>query len=169
LVQTFMKDTGAWLKAGADAASAKGTPLERLSGFVATRTGSGETGKSVAQPPPPPIPEHFDTKAMDPMPGEVESFIGVVREMSIKTTKLDALYDGLGSMGQKALGLPARSNAVQLTIEKNDLDPVESYTVVAERKLTLGIHPKHMVWVGLEARHIPDRNTWIVTSIESLG
>ncbi|ALJ09503.1 MAG: hypothetical protein ACT6TH_13750 [Brevundimonas sp.] len=167
IVGASMAGAGGWLKAGLDPSTGKGQPLEALKGFVAIGTG--------APTPEPPAhivaPAHqlVGVKAMDPMPGEHESFIGVVRDLKVDTTRIKELYADLGDLGRKLLDLPARGAARQITIEKNDLDPIESYTAVAPVDLLQGVGVGEMVWVELSARHGADRSAWVVVSLGALG
>lgn len=169
IVKQSMAGAGGWLKAGLDPATGKGTPLETLRGFVAIAEGvSGAQEKPAAPAPPPPMSVVIGIKAMDPMPGEQESFIGVVRDLKTNTSKLDILYHDLGDLGRKIMGLPVRSAARQITIEKNDLDPIESYTAVLPSDLAQGVGVGQMVWMELEARHAADRSAWVTTSLTTL-
>jgi hypothetical protein len=166
IVKASMAGAGGWLKAGLDPATGKGTPLEALEGFVATGKGVADHGSGQSVGPSPPVfPAQYDIKAMDPMPGEAESFIGIVRDVLKSSARLDNLYDGLGDVGRKMLNLPPKSAARQITLEKNDLDPVESYTAVLPAELADGVSASRMVWVSLEARHAADRSAWLVADL----
>ncbi|MBB1177723.1 hypothetical protein [Brevundimonas aurantiaca] len=174
IVRQSMAGAGGWLKTGLDPATGKGRPFACLKGFVAVGGGTPVDLPPEAHRPPPPVA--VGVKAMDPMPGEVESFIGVVRDVKADTSRLETLYQGLGDLGRKLLDLPARTAARQITVEKNDLDPIESYTAVTSRDLLsgigigigVGVGVGQMVWVELEARHAADRSAWVVTSLGDL-
>ena len=166
IVKQSMAGAGGWLKAGLDPATGKGKPFDGLKGFVALGSGA-----SVDLPPqahqPPPIGV-VGIKAMDPMPGETESFIGVLRDVKADTSRLQLLYQDLGDLGRKLLDLPARSAARQITVEKTDLDPIESYTAVIAKEVLAGAGVGQMVWIELEARYAADRSAWVVTSLGAL-
>ncbi len=166
IVKASMAGAGGWLKAGLDPATGKGTPLEGLKGFVAVGKGAPVEGQSLQAGPK--VSEVIGVKAMDPMPGEHESFIGVVRDINVKTTRIDQLYADLGDLGRKLLDLPARSAARQITVEKNDLDPVESYTAIVPAGLLDGVQVGQIVWLELSARHAADRAAWVVVSLGTL-
>lgn len=168
IVKASMAGAGGWLKAGQDPATGKGKLLEGLKGFVAVGTGTPLKTPPAGDKPASVSTEVFGVKAMDPMPGEAESFIAVVRDFKKTTAKLDALYQGLGDLGRKMMGLPAPSMARQITVEKNDLDPVESYTAVLPSDLVEGVVVGQMVWIELEARHAADRSAWVTTSLSPL-
>ncbi|WP_419756267.1 hypothetical protein [Brevundimonas sp.] len=161
-----MAGAGGWLKAGLDPATGKGKPLAGLKGFVALGSGTpADLPPEAHQPPPVGV---VGIKAMDPMPGETESFIGVLRDVKADTSRLELLYQGLGDLGRKLLDLPARSAARQITAEKNDLDPIESYTAVIAKDVLAGAGVGQMVWIELEARHAAERSAWVVTSLGAL-
>jgi len=168
LVKQSMAGAGGWLKAGRDPATGKGAPFVGLKGFVALGKGTPGVADNPLAKPPTPAEVAIGIKAMDPMPSEHESFIGVVRDLKTETAKLSALYDGLGDIGRKMLGLPPRSQARQITVEKNDLDPIESYTAVLPSDLAQGAVVGQMVWIELEARHAADRSAWVATSFSAL-
>jgi len=105
---------------------------------------------------------------MEPIGEEKESFIAVVREKLRNTAYMKAIYVGLGPIGQKILNLPALSKAVQITVHRNDDDPIESYTAIAPASMLTGVSTHQAVWIGLESREAADKRVWIVTSIEPL-
>ena len=164
----FMKGNGAWLKEGMDPSTGKGNPFWQLQNFQAHDKAAPAAVAATSQPPGAPPATKFDTKAMDPMPGEVETFIGVVRALSAKTAKLASLYEGLGDMGRKHLGLPAQSKAIQITIERNEDDPVESFTCVATLAETKAVHVGQLVWATIEARQASTTSIWLVTGLHVL-
>lgn len=171
ILKGLMKGPGAWLKLGRTSAATHGTPLEVLSGFVATGTGE-ETGFTEDgqefESSPVVGPTIFDVKAMDPMPGEVETFIGVVREVEKETARLKDLYASLGDIGRKLFGLPARSKAIQLTVWRNDDSPVESYTAIVDRDLAVGLERGGAVWLQIVAKDHAGTSAWVVSAIHAL-
>ncbi len=169
MVRASLAGVGGWLKNGREASTGKGRPFESLKGFVAVGQGDQRLVDSAGnRSPAPPVLSSLPTKAMDPMPGEVESFICVVRELQASTDRLKTLYAGLGDLGRKLLDLPALSAVCQVTLEKNDLDPVETYTAVLPKALAAGVGVSRIVWVELHAAHGADRSAWVVTSLTPL-
>jgi hypothetical protein len=62
---------------------------------------------------------------MDPIDEEL-SLIGIVREQIRDTSKLRAVYAGIGGLGQKMLGLPAVSKVLQITVLDTWAEPHET-------------------------------------------
>lgn len=123
-----------------------------------------------ASPPPrPPAPASPDIKRMDAIDGEKVSLIGLLRGIDRKTNRLNVLYQRLGDLGRKMLGLPAASKAVQVTVLDNQGQPVESYAAIADSGLiTSDITVDHLVWVELEGRSDGHAALWVVREIRRL-
>jgi hypothetical protein len=114
-------------------------------------------------------PELPAIKTMGPIAGDEQSFIGVIRERLAESARLDELYGNIGGVGVRTLGLPPRSQAVQMTIVDTRGPPQESFTCVVDRKvlgqsLGLGV----MVFATLVAKSAPSALFWLATSVEPL-
>lgn len=109
--------------------------------------------------------EHI-IKKMSPIAGDHQFFIGVVRAKETKSAAIDAAYAALGDVGQKVFDLPARSNAIQLTIVDAQGEPNESYTGIIDRKtLDKGVAIGVMVGATFKACVSPSASLWLITEI----
>jgi hypothetical protein len=160
------------IKAGADPASGTFKPFAGLK----ERMGALALSKGLPAPhenPPAPAAsskaaraEHF-IKRMDAMDEEL-SLIGIVRELIGDTSKLRAVYAGIGELGQKVLGLPAASKVVQVTVVDTRDEPHESYTCLVDKgKMEPAIKPGVMVFVLLKG-YITPSPVWIVKEINAI-
>jgi hypothetical protein len=160
------------IKAGADPASAMFKPFADLK----EQMGALALSKSIPAPqenPPATVAsskaartEHF-IKRMDPMDEEL-SFVGIVREQISETSKLRAVYAGIGELGQKMLGLPAVSKVLQITVVDTRDEPHESYTCLVDKgKMESAIKTGAMVFVLIKGYVIPSP-VWIVKEINTI-
>ena len=162
------------LDAGADPRAAMFSPFEELRAMLdpdrlSTRSTKGELeGRPAQQSAGITRPIHT-TKRMDPIPGEKEFFIGVVRDLSADTRHLSSLYDALGDIGRSLFGLPSKSKALQVTVVDAGGEPNESYTGVVSRDIVArDIRPGVMVGVTMEAKVAPSASTWVIVEISAL-
>jgi len=169
------------VNAGRDPASARFRPFQDLRAQLGPGAGPDVDGEPppdlppdlspgpVGPPPRPPAPAAPDIKRMDAIDGERQSMIGLLRSIDRKTNRLSALYQRLGDLGRKMLGLPAASKAVQVTVLDNQGQPVESYAAIADSGLiTSDIAVDHLVWVELEGRTDGHAPFWVVRDIRRL-
>lgn len=171
-----VKALKAVLKAGADPKAATFTPFADLKDLLGP-AGSPESnvGSSFPVAPKsgpgaqPSTKQPIETKKMGPIAGDVQHFIGVVREMSPKTKMLDQLYAEVGSIGIKAFGLPARRNAIQVTIVDTAGEPYESYTCVADKsRLDRAVKVDVMVGATLRSIASPALLIWFADELQPL-
>lgn len=141
--------------------------------FETSDTAVPATGSDPAPAVVAPVPQRDESlpaiKSMGPFAGDEQSFIGVIRERLADSARLDELYGGLGAVGVRTLGLPPRSQALQLTIVDTRGPPQESFTCVVDRKvlgpsLGLGV----MAFANLKAKSAPSALFWLATSVEPL-
>lgn len=160
------------LKAGADPVSATFRPFADLKERMGALARS-ENLPALQEAPPAPVTgskaeriEHF-TKRMDPMDEEL-SFIGIIRDQIADTAKLRSVYDGIGDLGQKMLGLPVVSKALQITIVDTQDEPHESYTGLVDKgKMDPDIQTGMMVFVQIKGYSVPGP-VWIVKEINAI-
>ncbi|KIC56986.1 hypothetical protein RM53_10335 [Brevundimonas nasdae] len=114
-------------------------------------------------------PEHA-IKPMDPTAdGEEHFFIGLMTERESGTARIKRLYAEVGGLGLKMLGLPAQSQAVQITMVDAGGEPNESYTAIADRgRLEGGAQPGKLVGVSLVGRVASGYRFWLVTDLQVL-
>lgn len=165
------------LKAGADPRSATFTPFADLKDLLGPALADGRGDGSPIPPASKPsgpggrpsAKQPVETKKMGPIAGDIQHFIGIVREMSPKTKMLDQLYAEVGSIGLKAFGLPARRNAVQVTIVDTAGEPYESYTCIADKsRLDRAVKVDVMVGATLRSVATPSLSFWLADELQPL-
>lgn len=144
------------LGAGADPQSATFKPFQDLKKHF----GDAATGGVNPLPPMEEAPAAPDDdaaspeswiKRMDPMDESV-SLIARVHDVQQKTRHIATLYESLGDIGRKLLGLPAESRARQITLVDCEGIPHESYTAIVDKERLAGIEAGVMVWANLQGR-----------------
>jgi hypothetical protein len=160
------------IKAGADPGSAMFKPFADLKERMSALALSESLPAPRENPPAPAASSkaarigHF-IKRMDAMDEEL-SLIGIVRELTGDTSKLRAVYAGIGEFGQKMLGLPAASRVLQITVVDTLDEPHESYTCLVDRgKMEPAINDGVMVFVQIKGYVIPSP-VWIVNEINAI-
>jgi hypothetical protein len=79
-----------------------------------------------------------------------------------------ALYEGLGSLGQKLYMLPPKSKAVQLTIIDTCGELDESYVAIVNAAMLAGLKPGVLVWVQMTGEVSPSQATWVIIDINAI-